>query len=77
MNSCHLHEVVRSRCAFCGQSFPVVAGQQQFWRSPNGPFFCDEFCADDAEEATFQNLRKSNRKHIENPHAWRRSQPGG
>jgi hypothetical protein len=70
MNSCHLQEVARTCCAFCGKSFPIVAGQRRFWRSPNGLFFCNEVCADDAEEVTFQNLRRSNRKGYENPHAW-------
>jgi len=52
MNSCHLQEVARTCCAFCGKSFPIVAGQRRF------------------EEVTFQNLRRSNRKGYENPHAW-------
>ena len=41
-------------CAFCGKSLPIVNGQLQPWRAPNGLFFCNEFCADDAEEARFQ-----------------------
>jgi hypothetical protein len=77
MNRCHLQEVARTCCAFCGKSFPVVGGQRQFWRSPTGFFFCNEFCADDAEEATFQNLRKTNRKDYESPHARRTSPLGG
>jgi len=41
-------------CAFCGKALPVVNGQLQPWRAPSGLFFCNEFCADDAEEANFQ-----------------------
>jgi len=45
---------VATRCAFCGKSLPIANGQVQPWRAPNGQFFCDEFCADDAEEIRFQ-----------------------
>jgi hypothetical protein len=41
-------------CAFCQKPLPVVDGQLRPWRAPNGAFFCNEFCADDAEEARFQ-----------------------
>jgi len=41
-------------CAFCGKSLPIVNGELQPWRAPSGLFFCNEFCADDAEEARFQ-----------------------
>jgi hypothetical protein len=41
-------------CAFCRKPLPVVNGVAQPWRAPNGQFFCNEFCADDAEEANFQ-----------------------
>jgi hypothetical protein len=41
-------------CAFCGKPLPTESGQLQPWRNPNGQFFCNEFCADDAEEAAFQ-----------------------
>jgi hypothetical protein len=27
------------------------------WRSSSGKLYCSEFCADDEEEATFQNMR--------------------
>jgi hypothetical protein len=46
-------------CAFCRKALPVVNGQLQPWRAPNGLFFCNEFCADDAEEASFQKRRGS------------------
>jgi hypothetical protein len=49
-------------CAFCGKSLPIVDGQVQPWRAPNGQFFCDEFCADDAEEMRFQRNGRANRK---------------
>ncbi len=41
-------------CAFCRKPLPIVDGRIQPWRSPSGQFFCNEFCADDAEEARFQ-----------------------
>ena len=42
------------RCAFCEKPLPIVNGQLQPWRAADGLFFCNEFCADDAEEARFQ-----------------------
>jgi hypothetical protein len=41
-------------------AFPVENGIPQLWRAPTGAFFCNEFCADDAEEAMFQRRRKCN-----------------
>jgi len=41
-------------CAFCGTSLPIVNGQLEPWRASSGEFFCNEFCADDAEEVRFQ-----------------------
>jgi hypothetical protein len=41
-------------CAHCRKPLPAVNGQLQPWRAPSGLFFCNEFCADDAEEASFQ-----------------------
>ena len=49
-------------CAFCGRPLPVINGQLQPWRAANGLFFCNEFCADDAEEARFQSRGRSSRK---------------
>jgi hypothetical protein len=49
-------------CAFCGKSLPIVNGQVQPWRASNGQFFCNEFCADDAEEVWFQTHGRANRK---------------
>jgi hypothetical protein len=48
------------RCAFCVKPLPIV-GELQPWRAPSGLFFCDEFCADDAEEARFQSYRRAKR----------------
>jgi hypothetical protein len=45
---------VTACCAFCRKPLPVVNGEPQPWRAPSGQFFCNEFCADDAEEASFQ-----------------------
>jgi hypothetical protein len=53
MRACnHLTDTVEC-CAFCGKPLPTVNGQLQPWRAPSGLFFCNEFCADDAEEASF------------------------
>src|SRR5262249_55535226 len=49
-------------CAFCNKALPVVNGQLQPWRVPSGLFFCNEFCADDAEEASFQKHLVSHRR---------------
>jgi hypothetical protein len=40
-------------CAFCHKQLPILNGELRPWRSSNGQFFCNEFCADDAEEARF------------------------
>ena len=37
-------------CAFCVKPLPIVNGELQPWRAPSGQFFCNEFCADDAED---------------------------
>jgi hypothetical protein len=50
------------RCAFCVKPLPIVNGESQPWRAPSGLFFCDEFCADDDEEARFQSHRRANRR---------------
>jgi hypothetical protein len=49
-------------CAFCVKPLPTVNGELQPWRAPSGQFFCNEFCADDAEEARFQSHRRADRK---------------
>jgi hypothetical protein len=43
-----------SRCAYCGQPFKQ---HLYAWRSSSGKLYCSEFCADDEEEANFQNRR--------------------
>ena len=45
-------------CAFCGEPFRRGQENAEIWRSTTGECFCSEFCADDAEEASFQNKRK-------------------
>jgi hypothetical protein len=49
-------------CAFCVKPLPIVNGELQPWRAPSGQFFCNEFCADDAEEACFQSHRGADRR---------------
>jgi hypothetical protein len=44
-----------SRCAYCGQPFEQ---DLYAWRSSSGKLYCSEFCADDEEEANFQNMRQ-------------------
>ena len=41
-------------CVFCHKGLPTLNGELQAWRSPYGQFFCDEFCADDYDEARFR-----------------------
>jgi hypothetical protein len=54
--SAYTHYVeAAASCAFCIKPLPVVNGQLQPWRAASGLFFCNEFCADDAEEARFQS----------------------
>ena len=43
-----------NRCAYCGQPFKE---HLYAWRSSSGKLYCSEFCADDEEEADFQNMR--------------------
>jgi len=52
----------RACCAFCVKPLPVVNGELQPWRAPSGLFFCDEFCADDAEDARFHSHRRADRR---------------
>jgi hypothetical protein len=40
----------------------MVSGELQIWRDYSGQFFCNEFCADDDEEARFHSYWKSYRK---------------
>ena len=51
-----------ARCAFCRKALPVVNGQLQPWRAPSGLFFCNEFCADDAEDVRFRRHGRADRK---------------
>jgi hypothetical protein len=62
MSADTLHTDAPTRCAFCIKSLPIVNGELQPWRAASGQFFCNEFCADDAEAASFQSHRKANRR---------------
>jgi hypothetical protein len=42
---------------YCGQPFKQQENDLHAWRSSSGKLYCSEFCADDEEEATFQNMR--------------------
>jgi hypothetical protein len=41
-------------CAVCRKRLATLNGELLAWRSPDGQFFCDEFCADDYDEARFR-----------------------
>ena len=43
-----------TNCAYCGQP---LREKGIGWRSTSRKLYCSEFCADDEEEATFQNTR--------------------
>jgi hypothetical protein len=47
------------RCTFCNEPFRRPDGHVEAWRSSSGQYFCSEFCADDAEEAKFQQKRRA------------------
>jgi hypothetical protein len=49
-------------CAFCVKPLPIADGELRPWRAANGLFFCNEFCADDAEEARFRTRGRADRK---------------
>jgi hypothetical protein len=55
MRACSDSTNTAACCAFCGKPLPIINGQLQPWRAASGLFFCNEFCADDAEEASFQS----------------------
>ena len=44
-------------CAACGQRLRITGDRVECWRNSEGRLFCNEFCADDAEEAEFQSRR--------------------
>ena len=48
-----------SSCAYCGQPFEQKENDLYAWRSSSGKLYCSEFCADDEEEAAFQNMRRA------------------
>jgi hypothetical protein len=62
MSECLKNTGAAARCAFCGKRLPVVNGEPQPWRASNGQFFCNEFCADDAEEVRFRRHGRAERK---------------
>jgi hypothetical protein len=53
--------IERACCSFCRKPLPRNSGQPMPWRAATGELFCNEFCADDAEEARFQNRRAAYR----------------
>jgi len=65
MSSYSHHTCAPARCAFCAKPLPILNGELQIWRDTTGQFFCNEFCADDAEEARFHSFRKASSKASE------------
>ena len=53
--SCFAIQNSSSHCAYCGQP---LKQHLNAWRSSSGKMYCSEFCADDEEEANFQNRRQ-------------------
>ena len=53
-----------TRCAFCNKPFAPSGGYVEFWRTSDGRHFCSEFCADDAEEAQFQNQHRTTARSV-------------
>jgi hypothetical protein len=48
----------RPACQHCGDPLPIKDGVLTAWRSTSGAFFCNEWCAEDAEEANWRNRRR-------------------
>jgi hypothetical protein len=69
MSAYHRYPDAAACCAFCAKPLPVINGQLQPWRAASGQFFCNEFCADDAEEARFQSRGRTERSAHSQP-AW-------
>ena len=55
VNSRYLVRDAPTTCAHCKRPFPVVIGHVEAWRTSVGGYFCNEFCAEDEEEASFQD----------------------
>jgi hypothetical protein len=56
-----------ARCAFCVKPLPIINGELRPWRAPSGEFFCNEFCADDAEEARQTICPRAPRPDVRSP----------
>ena len=59
INSRYLVGGAPTTCGHCKKPFPVVNGHVEAWRTSTGRYFCNEFCAQDEEEAAFQNHRRA------------------
>jgi hypothetical protein len=46
-------------CGHCKRPLPVENGHVAAWRTSTGRYFCNEFCAEDDEEAAFQDQRRA------------------
>jgi hypothetical protein len=69
MSACNHLTDAAACCAFCGKPLPISDGQLQPWRAASGLLFCNEFCADDAEEASFQSRGRTGGE-VRNRAAW-------
>ena len=59
-------------CVCCGKRLPTLNGELQAWRSPDGQFFCDEFCADDYDEARFRKRSSASALPMQDVGGWPR-----
>jgi hypothetical protein len=59
ISSRYLLRGASTTCAHCKKPFPVVNGHVEAWRTSVGGYFCNEFCAEDEEEAAFQDHRRA------------------
>ena len=48
-----------ARCQHCGQPFQVADKHVAAWRSSDGRYYCNEFCAEGAEETYVPERRKA------------------
>jgi hypothetical protein len=59
INSQYLVRGAPTTCAHCKKPFPMENGHVEAWRTSTGRYFCNEFCAEDEEEAAFQDHRRA------------------
>jgi hypothetical protein len=53
----HIANGAPTMCARCDRPFLIVNSHVEAWRSSDGRYFCNEFCAEEADQAAFQERR--------------------